>query len=354
MKSAAIFFFTIVISFSTLYAQSGIELKREIEKAMVYEVDIDTAKMTGWVIGCIDNDSSWIFGYGRMAKDRPLQPDASTIFEIGGVTKAFTASVLQLMIHQGVLRPDTIINAYLTPEQHFLVGNHITLLQLMTHTSGLPKLPDGFGTGEKDKDQPYADYTEGRLFDYLKSIDTTDIKTGKYLYSHLNHAILEKIITNYGGEKALKQFEEKLDKDPQYYIQGYNPAQIPVPNWQFRETFEYSLGMKANMKMMLDFIKINLAIKDTSYSAILRGGQNPIFKTDIDKKTSIGRAWHVYQYKKRPVVCLQTGSTNGQSTFVAFVPETKTGVVIMANSRLVQSKLGMLILKILNYNWRRE
>jgi CubicO group peptidase (beta-lactamase class C family) len=353
MKAVFIIIYFVTFSFSTFYAQDGKELKREIDKALAYEVDIDTAKMTGWVIGCIDNDSAWVWGYGRLSKTNPAPPDKNTVFEIGGITKAFTATIAQLMADQGLLNIDTTLNTYLKSEQQFVMGNRITVLQLLTHTSGLPKLPDGFGADEKDQKQPYRDYTEEYLFEYLQAIDSSEITAGKYMYSHLNYAILEKIIANAGGIEAFKQLEKPLKDTSLTYIQGYNPAQLPVPNWLFEETFKYSVGMKANINMMMDFVKLNLGIKDTINHSVLRGGQEPLFKTQIDTRTSIGKAWHVYQYKKRPQICLQTGSTNGQSALVAFVPETKTGVVIMANNRLVQAKLGMLVLKMLNYNWKR-
>ncbi len=354
MKPLLLFLNFIMLSLSTIYAQNGIELKSEIDKAIAYEVNMDTSKITGWVIGCIDHDSTWVFGYGRTSKVLKSKPNGQTIFEIGGVTKSYTAMVAQIMAERGILHLDSTLNIYLKPEQRFLMGNRITLLQLMTHTSGLPKFPDGFGSNDSDKNQPYADYTEEMLFEYLKTVDSTDLKKrGKYLYSHLNHAILEKIIANKGGSLALKNFERRIDDSTITYAQGYNPAQVAVPNWQFNETFKFSVGIQANMDELLDFMKSNLGVKDTSLYTILRGTQEAIFKTGIDKNTSVGKAWHVLKYKNRPLICIQSGSTNGQSAFFAFVPETKTGVVILANSRLVQGKLGMLILKILNFNWKR-
>ena len=354
MKPLISLLYILIATFSPLSAQNGIELKKEIEKAMVYDLVIDTAKMTGWVIGCIDHDSTWVFGYGRTSKLTKTKPDGNTIFEIGGVTKAFTSTVAQMMVEQKILHLDSAINLYLKPTQQFPLGNTLTLLQLMTHTSGLPKLPEAFGMDEKDKNQPYASYTEGMLFDYLKSVDTADLRIGKYNYSHINHAIIEKIIANKGGENSLNNIEKRFDDTSSIFIQGYNPAQLPVANWRFNETFKYSVGIKATMNELLDFMKLQLGIKDTFLFKILRGTQEPLFKTDIDKNTSVGKSWHILKYKKKIMICLQSGSTNGQSTFIAFIPETKTGVVVMANTRLVQAPLGMLVLKILNYNWRRD
>ena len=354
IKSFLYTFSVFLISLNNIHSQNGIELKREIEKGMAYDLTMDTAKMPGWVIGCIDHDSSWVFGYGRLSKLTKTPPNGNTLFEIGGVSKAYTSTVAQLMIEKHILNTDSVINLYLTPSQQFPLGNRITILQLMTHTSGLPKLPEAFGMDEKDKNQPYATYTEGMLFDYLKTMDTTDIRIGKYWYSHINHAILEKIIKNKGGYSNLSRFENHLDDSIVTYAQGYNPAQLPVDNWKFDETFHYSVGMKASVNEILDFMKAHMGLRDSNTYTLLKDLQTPLFKTDIDKNTSVGKAWHILKYKKRVIICLQSGSTNGQSAFVAFVPETKTGVVVLANTRLVQAPLGMLVLKILNYNWRRD
>lgn len=354
MKFSISFLIFIILSFSTLCAQNGVELKSEIEKAMAYEVGIDTAKVTGWVIGCIDHDSTWIFGYGHLSKLVNTKPDGNTVFAVGGITKAYTSTITQIMAERGLLHFDSTLNTYLKPHQQFPMGDRITLLQLVTHTSGLPKFPTGFGVVGSDQDQPYVNYTEGMLFDYLKTVELSDLKMNKYLYSHLNHAILEKIIINKGGMSALNNFERRANDSTITYAQGYNPAQVAVPYWQFNETFKYSVGIEATMNELLDFVKSHLGVKDTSLYTLMLETQKPLFKTGMDKYTSVGKAWHVLKYKNRPLICLQSGSTNGQSTFIAFVPQTKTAVVILSNSRLVQGKLGMLILKILNFNWKRE
>lgn len=349
-----LFTISLLFLFSDSQAQNGAELKREIEKALVYDLAVDTAKMTGWVIGCIDHDSTWIYSYGRISKLNKTSPNAQTIFEIGGVSKAFTSTVVQMMIERKILHADSLVNKYLKREQQFPLGNKITVLQLMTHTSGLSKLPEGFGLDEGDKNQPYWNYTETMLFDYLKSLDIAELRIGKYNYSHTNHAILEKIIANNGGLTDLKTIENRFDDSSSVFAQGYNPAQQPVENWKFGETFRYSIGVKATMNELLDFVKRQLGLKDSTLLPILRGTQIPLFKTDIDKNTSVAKSWHVLKYKKKYQICLQSGSTNGQSAFVAFVPQTKTGVVILANTRLVQAAMGMIILKALNYNWHRE
>jgi Beta-lactamase len=346
-------FLPIILCISTTYAQDGLALQAEIEKAMTYEVDMDTSKTTGWVIGCIDHDSSWVFGYGQTSKKLPLKPDGNTQFEIGGVSKIFTGAVIHKLVETQVLHYDSTINTYLNFAQRFPLGNKLTILQLMTHTSGLPKLPEDFGMSEYTQDQPYITYTEGGLFESLKQMDTSDLKIGKYQYSHINHALLEVIIKNKGYYADLTKFENHLDDTISHYAQGYNPGQRPVSNWLFGETFRFSLGMKSSVNDIMDLLKIQMSLKDSFYYKSIGDTQKALFKTDVDKNTSIGKIWHVLKVKKDVMVCIQSGSTNGQSAFVACMPQTKTAVVVLANTRMVQGKLGMMILRMLNFNWRR-
>jgi serine-type D-Ala-D-Ala carboxypeptidase/endopeptidase len=342
----------ISLSFNA-YSQDGKTLRKEIEKAIYYDSDLDTVKTPAWVIGCIDNDSTWVYGFGKIAKNSPIKPDGKTVFEVGGLTKAYTSTVVQLMVKNNILHIDSSINNYLKPTQRFPAGSKITLLQLMTHTSGLPKLPEEMGAEERDKDQPFEFYTEGMLFEFLKSLHTTDLNIGKYLYSHINHAILEKIIVNKGNIGDLTHIENSLSDPERVYAQGYNPGQRAVPMWQYNETYKYSVGLRLSTNEILDFLKSQMGMKNTEFQKYFADTQIPLFHTQLDKITYVSKAWHVIKEKKRPNICIQTGSTNGFSTFVAFVPETKTGVVLLTNSRKIQGRLGMAILRILNYNWRR-
>lgn len=345
----AAYFYSCVLS-----AQIREILHKEIDKALVFEVNMDTSKVTGWVIGCIDNDSSWVFGYGRVSKTSKTVPDGNTIFEIGGLTKTFTATIIHMMTEKKILHYDSTINTYLRPHQQFPLGNKITLLQLMTHTSGLPKLPNNFGLTEYSHDQPYLHYSEETLFNDLKTLQISDVKLGTYQYSHLNHAVLEKIIENKGGYTDLRKIDSRLNDSSLVYAQGYNPGKLPVPNWQFDETFRYSLGIKASMNELVEFMKVHMGIKDSTTYRKLIETQKPLHKTNMDKNTSMGKIWHILKQRKNVEICVQSGSTNGQSSFIAFVPQTKTAVIVLANSRIIQGHLGMVILKALNFNWKRQ
>jgi serine-type D-Ala-D-Ala carboxypeptidase/endopeptidase len=331
----------IFLSFN-VSAQNGVVLKRVIDQLLLRrENRVDSAKVTGFVIACLDGDSSWVFPYGRLSKTTQEAPTATTYFEIGGVSQIFIANRVYELVEKKELDYTTPINQYLPKAVQFPAGDRITLLQLVSHTSGLPKLPTDMGTFEADKEQPFEEYTEGGLFEYLKSVDTTTLMPNKYLYAPLNYAILEKVLEKRGALSPIKK--DALSN--KIIAQGYNLAQKPVELWRFNETFYQTVGRKANVQELLRLIQEQLNIKELHKS---------LYPTHVSKYTFMGKAWHVIRQNKHMNICLATGTTGGHSAFVAFVPETRTGVVVLTNSRLVGGKLGMAVLRILNENWKRK
>jgi serine-type D-Ala-D-Ala carboxypeptidase/endopeptidase len=340
MKAPIIFTFLFLSLHSS--AQNGVVLKRVIDQLLLRrENRVDSAKVTGFVIGCLDGDSSWIFPYGRLSKTTQDAPSGTTYFEIGGVSQVFIANRVHELVEKKELDYTIPVNRYLPQALQFPAGERINLLQLATHTSGLPKLPTDMGAFEADKEQPFEEYTEGGLFEYLKTMDTTILKPDKYLYAPLNYAILEKMLEKRGAISPMGKdtFASKI------IAQGYNLAQKPVELWRFNQTFNQTVGRQANAKELLELIKGQLNIKEL---------HEALFPTNLNKHTFVGKAWHIIRQNKHITICLSTGTTGGHSVFVAFVPETRTGVVVLTNSRLVGGKLGMAVLRILNENWKRK
>ncbi len=339
MKTA--FTFLLFFLSSQVYAQNGAALKDVIDQLLRRrENRVDSAKVTGFVMACLDGDSSWIFPFGRLSKTTQEAPNGDTYFEIGGVSQVFIANRIHELVGTKQLNYAASINQYLPPSLQFPMGAHMTLLQLATHTSGLPKLPDDIGAFEAAKEQPFEAYTEGSLFDYLKTFDTARLTVGRYRYAPLNYAILEKMLEN----KGLLGFEKSSFQN-RIFAQGYNMAQKPVELGRFNETFQWTLGRQMTVKQLMEFVKKQLEIKDLHAA---------LYPTNIGKYTSMGKAWHVIKENKHLDVCVATGTTAGHSAFVAFVPKTRTAVVILTNSRLIAGRMGLAVLRILNENWKRK
>ncbi len=351
MTRLTLLFISLMTLFSNTYAQDGAFLKRQIERAIAYENRYDLLKTTGFIIGCIDHDSTWVFPFGQIsavnAADAKQKPDVNTYFEIGSLTQTFTATNIHALVQEGILHYDSAVNLYLKPAQRFAAGNKITLLNLVTHTSGLPKFPDDWGALEEDEEQPYAHYTEGRYFDFLKKQDTTTCQQGNYLFSNLNYVLLGQVLENLQQDLWWQPFADKTNVT---LARGYNLAGQAVETWQIAPIYQPAIGGCTNMSQLLGFTQWQLNIDSLDKKGWLKETQEPLFPTKINKYTSIGKGWHIFKEKKHLPVCMSSGATNGHSAVIVFTPGTKKGVVVLCNNKAIQGALAMSILRILNNN----
>lgn len=98
----------------------------------------------GLVVGIISPQGRRVISYGHLNQADPRPLDGNTGFEIASVTKVFTALLLAEMVQKGEVALTNPVEKYLPagvelPERN---GHAITLLDLATHTSGLPFMPD--------------------------------------------------------------------------------------------------------------------------------------------------------------------------------------------------------------------
>jgi D-alanyl-D-alanine-carboxypeptidase/D-alanyl-D-alanine-endopeptidase len=99
----------------------------------------------GIVVGIVGPRGRRIVSYGRRDPGDPRPLDGDTTFEIGSVTKVFTALLFADMVRRGEVGLDEPIAKVLPAgfEMARGKGRSITFLDLATHTAGLPFMPDG-------------------------------------------------------------------------------------------------------------------------------------------------------------------------------------------------------------------
>jgi CubicO group peptidase (beta-lactamase class C family) len=123
-------------------ADSPLPADAEIRRILIERIDTDKQSV-GIVVGVIEPKGRRIIAYGALENNdkRPLNGD--TVFEIGSVTKVFTSLALADMVQHGEVALDDPIAKYLPPDVRVPQrgGHTITLLDLSTQTSGLPRLP---------------------------------------------------------------------------------------------------------------------------------------------------------------------------------------------------------------------
>jgi CubicO group peptidase (beta-lactamase class C family) len=354
----------IFISISGIFAQKSDRIEKDLNNIIYYDANIDFQKVPGLVIGLIHGDSTYTYTFGSLSKSEKIVPSQNSIFEIGGITKVFTASLVEILVDEGLMDYETNLNEYLpTPIRND--KSNMSLYEAITHTAGMPRLPHGIGKREREANNPYAYYAKSDLHDFYKNYYPVIDEESRYQYSHVSYALIETAIENVVQQKYEDVLREKLleplqlndtniDLTAQQETRlspGYNILGNPTKPWRF-SSFKGSVGMKSSLADLLKFVQVQMGDRNPAYASLFDDMHNPLYETEVAKGNYIGKSWHVIKKKNHNVV-LHAGSTSGHQAFVGFVKETNTGVVILSNSENSTNSLGYLLLRYLNNNWKK-
>nr|WP_240950426.1 class C beta-lactamase [Collimonas pratensis] len=315
----------------------------------------------GMAIAVTVNGESHFYNYGVASKDTRQSVTNKTLFEIGSFSKTFTATLASYAQANGDLSLADNASKYL-PSLRGSSFDGISLINLGTHTAGgLPlQAPDNI----ENTDQ---------LMDYFKHWQPAHAAGTYRKYSNLSIGMLGMIAAGSMHMTFEDAMEKKLfpelgmthsyinvpPSQMQDYAQGYTAKDVPVrvnPGVLASEAYGVKSGsadlirfIEANMDASMLNRKLQRAIIDT-HTGYFKSGE---FTQDL--------IWEQYPYPvelKRllagndPAVIYQetaasrlnpplapqadvllnkTGSTNGFSSYAAFVPAKKIGIVILAN-----------------------
>jgi serine-type D-Ala-D-Ala carboxypeptidase/endopeptidase len=305
---------------------------------------IDTAKQSvGIVVGIVSPKGRRVVAYGNLAKDdkRPLNGD--TVYEIGSMTKVFTSLILMDMVERGEVSLDDPVAKFLpstvkVPERN---GKKITLRDLSTQTSGLPRMPNNFHP--KDPGNPYADYTADQLFEFISGYTLTRDIGEKYEYSNLAVGLLGQALARRAGmdyealvtARVLKPLEMKdtaitLSPDMKARLAtGYNAAMSAVPNWDI-PALAGAGALRSTTNDMLTFLAANLGLIKTPLSKAMAAEVSVHRPTGVPN-LEIAYAWHIFTANGKTIYW-HNGGTGGYRTFMGYDPATGVGVVALSNA----------------------
>jgi CubicO group peptidase (beta-lactamase class C family) len=286
-------------------------------------------------VGTIDASGRTFYGYGKQ------RPDGRTIFEIGSVTKAFTATLLADMVKRGEVTLDTPVADLLPNDVRVPSAGVVTLRHLATHTSGLPRLPDNLDLSNTIN--PYADYTAEMLYKGL----TDDVRRHKpgqrYEYSNLGAGLLGHALARKAGRTYEQLVIERICKplgmrdtkmtldaaDRARLAQGHDFAGVELPPWDF-DALAGAGAIRSTADDILAFVAANLGLIESPNP--LRDALRLTHERQAgadDERTDIGLGWHI---GTRTGARWHNGQTGGYHSFVAFVPEKQVGVVVLCNT----------------------
>jgi CubicO group peptidase (beta-lactamase class C family) len=346
-----------------LIAQNS-NLHNEIEKIIAFDSEISFDLTPGFIVGVIDNDSVYYESFGRKVHTHKQELHKSDVFELGSISKTLTASLIHTLVDKGIMSYDNKVNDLVPIDYKNPRLKSLTIKDLLNFNTSFPKRPAMIGEFEDEAQDPYKYYTKERLLQYYSYF--VPEKGVKFNYSHINYALLEIIaetktgqtfddllaqhlFSDLGMNNSFVHFKEKKNN---VVIQGVDRSSTQVGPWTF-PAFAGSEGIKSSVADLSQYAKAVLGYSQTNLDKILPPQtllNNPSFNEELYH--SMG--WHVVNVNKKFRVLVANGTTSGHSAFIGLVPNSKTGVIVLSNSSFGTKDLGMLILRMINYNWKRK
>jgi CubicO group peptidase (beta-lactamase class C family) len=315
----------------------------EIRKILVERIDAQHQGV-GIVVGVIEPAGRRIVSYGSLDKGDTRVLDGNTIFEIGSVTKVFTSLLLADMVQHGEAALTDPVARYLPggvkiPERG---GRSITLEDLATHTSGLPRMPTNFFP--RDSSNPYADYSVEQLYAFLSAYSLPRDIGIRYEYSNLGGGLLGHVLARASGSDYETVVRARI-LDPlgmkntsitltpamkQRLAVGHNAQLQPVANWDL-PTLAGAGALRSNVNDLLTFLSAELGYTKSNLApamAAMLAQRRP-----ASPGLEVGLAWHVSTRKpNRNEIVWHNGGTGGYRSFVGFDLQRRVGVVLLSNT----------------------
>ncbi len=300
---------------------------------------LDDRAAVGLVVGIYRGGETQVIGYGETKKGDGITPDGNTVYEIGSITKTFTAILLADMVRRGTMKLDAPVQEYLPASVKVALngGQPITLMHLVTHTSGWPHNPENLFP--RDKRNPYADYTVKQLYDFISWRPAGPL--GQYRYSNVGMGLLGHVLTLQTGKTyedliiericmPLSMIETRVEPTASMSARiapGYNERLQPSRGYDL-PTMGGAGGIRSTVNDMLKYMKANLRPDDSPLGQAIALSHEKLHTMKDGR--AIAMAWRISRNGK---TLSHTGLTGGYRGWLALVPERDTGVVVLSNTR---------------------
>ncbi|WP_026935048.1 serine hydrolase domain-containing protein [Christiangramia echinicola] len=302
-------------------------------------------------------------GYGWADRENKILNSPSTVFNIGSVTKQFTASAILKLVEQGKVKTSDKISSYFI--QTPIDKRDITIHQLLTHTSGISNRTGGFRYDEACKKQFLREFFESEL----------QSKPGaKYQYANANYIMLTVILESVSGQTYSSFLNDYLFEPSQMKSTGYKSINFSTErlahgyyyntndekwtDWgttqqhlPYNDKHWYSIGKGDIHSTIEDLYKWHLVLKN---NVVLTSKTKEIQETpyvaENDKMTSYyGYGWAISQSRRDTKIVAHNGS-NGLyfADFVRFIDDDVvviyiTNAFLGSESENVAREIGKMI-----------
>jgi len=296
----------------------------------------------GMSIAIWQNGQKYYYHYGLADVQTGRTPGNQTGYEIGSITKTFTALLLARAVVAGKIALDSPITRYL-PDS--VAANKaleaIKVVHLANHTSGLPRLPlDLYAIKGTDPLNPYALYDDKQLYKGMKTQKPQQAPGTKYEYSNYAMGILGTIL----GRLYKKPWQQLVQENivqpmgisqttawndlPPGMATGYNEKGAPTPYWDFA-ALAAAGSIRSNAADLLTYGINTLQLMEQSL------GAGPLLAKPTYQQypTTVTLGWHCNHNGtgKGPIIFSHDGGTYGFRTHLSVCPAQQWVAVVLTN-----------------------
>ena len=304
------------------------------------------------VIAMVDNGHTQIVGFGKLPDGKA--PDGNTVFEIGSVTKTFTATLLAQAVQSKALTLDTpaaqVLPGFHIPTRN---GKVITLGLLAEQHSGLPRMPGNFAPAEPA--DPYADYDIAKLKTFLAGYTLPRDPGQSYEYSNLGFGLLGDALANQARTSYANLLEREILKPLamtstsadassallQRLAPGHAEDGKPAGHWHLG-ALAGAGAIVSDASDMTRYLQANMGLLKSPLDRAMALAHQP--RRDISGDVRIGLAWMTRHLPSGDIIW-HNGETGGYVSFVGFTADGRRGVVILTNAAQSVDELGFAALE---------
>lgn len=292
------------------------------------------------------------------------QPLPST-YEVGSVTKVLTALLLAHLVTEGQLRLSDHLGRYVQPLPEHV--SRLTIVDLATHTSGLPRLPPDLPLALRARSgwpNPYGGFSPERL---LHSLRRTPAKarsaspTGGY--SNFGYAVLGfvlSVVTGQDFETLMRQeifsplqlehtgFDTGPDDEPSL-AGGHDRRGFRVAPWR-SPVFSPAGGVRTTPG---DIGRLLHAFLEPERTALQRAVELTLEPVVLSELSTVGLGWQLKLSSSRRYIYWHNGSTSGSGASVAIYPAQGRGAAVLSNQRH-RTEMDALTLELLMFGGHRR
>jgi serine-type D-Ala-D-Ala carboxypeptidase/endopeptidase len=289
----------------------------------------------------------------------PVSGDS--LFQIGSVTKVFTALALADAVARRELTLDTPLAALLPGTPTSATGVPITLGHLATHTSGLPRLPPGLlRRAMRHRSDPYRDVTTEYL---LSALDATRLRSepgNTVRYSNFGAALLGEALSRHAGRPYAQLVADRITGPlaiPDTAVElrpdqltrkaaGHSRRGKEVPDWHLG-AMPGAGALYSTVPDLLTLLRAHLQPDGTALPDALRLVQQP--RVRRNRWLQVGLGWFSSPVRSTGHTALwHNGGTGGFTSYLALLPAAEAGVVVLADTARSVDGLGVRLLATLS------